>query len=128
MFCILTKSGNLFSDLEKMAMFVAALAHDVDHRAYSNQFLQKTKHPLSRLYPTSTMEHHHLETALSIFKAPNCDILHCFHDDPSSLSKALEVIRTSVLATDLAYYFTNRVKIVEGFVKKSFDIKTPEWR
>lgn len=128
MFYILEKNGDLFSELEKVSMFVAALAHDVDHRGYSNQFLQKTKHPLARLYASSTMERHHLNLALSVLGAPGCDVFHCFSGDKSSTKKALDLFRTSILATDLAYYFTNRVKIEQSLAKDTFDFEDPEWR
>ena len=60
---------------QKKGLLVACLCHDLDHRGYSNTYLQKFDHPLAALYSTSTMEQHHFSQTVSILQVqPNGDV------------------------------------------------------
>lgn len=59
---------NLFLLLQKKGLLIACLCHDLDHRGYSNAYLQKFDHPLAALYSTSTMEQHHFSQTVSILQ------------------------------------------------------------
>lgn len=51
-----------------MALVIGAVCHDLDHRGYSNSFLQKCEQPLAALYSTSVMEQHHFQCAVAILQ------------------------------------------------------------
>lgn len=57
-----------FVVLQKKGLLIACLCHDLDHRGYSNAYLQKFDHPLAALYSTSTMEQHHFSQTVSILQ------------------------------------------------------------
>lgn len=56
------------SGLQKKGLLIACLCHDLDHRGYSNSYLQKFDHPLAALYSSSTMEQHHFSQTVSILQ------------------------------------------------------------
>ncbi|MGH0131910.1 UNVERIFIED_CONTAM: hypothetical protein FKN15_068453 [Acipenser sinensis] len=104
MFAVL-KSGriqNKLNDLEMLALMIATLCHDLDHRGVNNSYIQRSEHPLAQLYCHSTMEHHHFDQCLMILNSPGNQIL-------SGLSleeyrTTLKMIERAILATDLALY------------------------
>lgn len=53
---------------QRKGLLIACLCHDLDHRGYSNSYLQKFDHPLAALYSTSTMEQHHFSQTVSILQ------------------------------------------------------------
>ncbi|MFT7797415.1 cGMP-specific 3',5'-cyclic phosphodiesterase [Arapaima gigas] len=71
MFAVL-KSGRMQSkltDLEILALMIATLSHDLDHRGVNNSYIQRSDHPLAQLYCHSTMEHHHFDQCLMILNS-----------------------------------------------------------
>ncbi|XP_045369190.2 cAMP and cAMP-inhibited cGMP 3',5'-cyclic phosphodiesterase 10A isoform X4 [Camelus bactrianus] len=68
MYAILQNNRGLFTDLERKGLLIACLCHDLDHRGFSNSYLQKFDHPLAALYSTSTMEQHHFSQTVSILQ------------------------------------------------------------
>ncbi|XP_058651277.1 cAMP and cAMP-inhibited cGMP 3',5'-cyclic phosphodiesterase 10A isoform X4 [Onychostoma macrolepis] len=68
MYAILQKTTGIFTELERKGLLIACLCHDLDHRGYSNSYLQKFDHPLAALYSTSTMEQHHFSQTVSILQ------------------------------------------------------------
>lgn len=54
--------------LQKIALYLASIIHDIDHRGYNNAFMIKNKSPLSHLYSTSTMEWHHFKQGVFILE------------------------------------------------------------
>lgn len=64
--------SDLFAVLQKKGLLIACLCHDLDHRGYSNAYLQKFDHPLAALYSTSTMEQHHFSQTVSILQVELC--------------------------------------------------------
>lgn len=58
----------LFLFTQRKGLLIACLCHDLDHRGYSNSYLQKFDHPLAALYSTSTMEQHHFSQTVSILQ------------------------------------------------------------
>ncbi|XP_044148014.1 cAMP and cAMP-inhibited cGMP 3',5'-cyclic phosphodiesterase 10A isoform X3 [Bufo gargarizans] len=110
MYAILQHNKDLFTDLERKGLLIACLCHDLDHRGYTNSYLQKFDHPLAALYSTSTMEQHHFSQTVSILQEG--------HNIFSNLSSneyehVLEIIRKAIIATDLALYFGNRKHLEE---------------
>jgi cAMP-specific phosphodiesterase 4 len=57
----LTKSRTKITKLERFAVMVAAIIHDVDHPGLTNAFLVRTRDPLATTYnDQSVLENHHL--------------------------------------------------------------------
>ncbi|XP_078532051.1 cGMP-specific 3',5'-cyclic phosphodiesterase isoform X1 [Lissotriton helveticus] len=112
------KIQSKLSDLEVLALMIAALSHDLDHRGVNNSYIQRSEHPLAQLYCHSIMENHHFDQCLMILNSPGNQIL-------SSLSveeykTALKMIKRAILATDLALYIKRRGEFFELVRKKKF--------
>ncbi|KAM6959988.1 cGMP-specific 3',5'-cyclic phosphodiesterase isoform 2-T2 [Tautogolabrus adspersus] len=113
MFALL-KSGRLqsyLSDLEVLALMIATLSHDLDHRGVNNSYIQRSDHPLAQLYCHSTMEHHHFDHCLMILNSPGNQILSGLSLD--EYKATLKMIERAILATDLALYMKRRGEFFE---------------
>ncbi|XP_061645057.1 cAMP and cAMP-inhibited cGMP 3',5'-cyclic phosphodiesterase 10A isoform X1 [Phyllopteryx taeniolatus] len=111
MYAILQKTPGTFTELEKKGLLIACLCHDLDHRGYSNTYLQKFDHPLAALYSTSTMEQHHFSQTVSILQLEGHNIFSNLNS--SEYEQVLEIIRKAIIATDLALYFNNHQQLSE---------------
>uniref|UniRef100_A0A8C5Y0A3 Phosphodiesterase n=1 Tax=Microcebus murinus TaxID=30608 RepID=A0A8C5Y0A3_MICMU len=111
MYAILQTNHTLFTDLERKGLLIACLCHDLDHRGFSNSYLQKFDHPLAALYSTSTMEQHHFSQTVSILQLEGHNIFSTLSS--SEYEQVLEIIRKAIIATDLALYFGNRKQLEE---------------
>ncbi|KAK1890537.1 cGMP-specific 3'5'-cyclic phosphodiesterase [Dissostichus eleginoides] len=101
----LLKSGRLqnkLNDLEVLALMIATLSHDLDHRGVNNSYIQRSEHPLAQLYCHSTMEHHHFDQCLMILNSSGNQILSALSLD--EYKATLKMIERAILATDLALY------------------------
>ncbi|XP_022315399.2 dual 3',5'-cyclic-AMP and -GMP phosphodiesterase 11-like isoform X1 [Crassostrea virginica] len=108
MFCMF-KSGqmdNVLTETEKLALIIACLCHDLDHRGTNNQFQIKTSSPLADLYSTSTLEHHHFDQCIMILSTKGNDILCNIRQD--EYEEVIQMLENAILATDLALYFKFR--------------------
>lgn len=128
MFSILTSTQwwKVFGEIECLALLIACLCHDLDHRGTNNSFqiklvllkfeklnavlsdeniffLHRASSPLAQLYSTSTMEHHHFDQCLMILNSPGNLILSNLSSD--DYSRAIRVLEDAILSTDLAVYF-----------------------
>ncbi|XP_067256403.1 cGMP-specific 3',5'-cyclic phosphodiesterase isoform X1 [Chanodichthys erythropterus] len=113
MFAVL-KSGrvqNNLSDLEVLALMIATLSHDLDHRGVNNSYIKRSDHPLAQLYCHSTMEHHHFDQCLMILNSPGNQILSGLSLD--EYKATLKMIEKAILATDLALYMKKRTEFFE---------------
>uniref|UniRef100_A0A8C1XP07 Phosphodiesterase n=1 Tax=Cyprinus carpio TaxID=7962 RepID=A0A8C1XP07_CYPCA len=95
-----------FISLEVLALMIASLCHDLDHRGVNNSFIERSNQPLAQLYGHSSLEHHHYDMCLLILNNPGSQIL-------SSLSlneyrACVQMIEKNILATDLAIYIEKR--------------------
>ncbi|CAD5116850.1 DgyrCDS5694 [Dimorphilus gyrociliatus] len=108
MFWMMTQAdlGNYFTDLEKLALFIGCLCHDLDHRGTNNQFQIKSMSPLAQLYSTSVMERHHFEHCIMILSTKGTDILSNLTSE--KYEKVIKLLEHAILATDLAVYFKQR--------------------
>ncbi|XP_068597463.1 cAMP and cAMP-inhibited cGMP 3',5'-cyclic phosphodiesterase 10A [Brachionichthys hirsutus] len=111
MYAILQKTSGIFTELEKKGLLIACLCHDLDHRGYSNTYLQKFDHPLAALYSTSTMEQHHFSQTVTILQLEGHNIFSNLNS--SEYEQVLEIIRKAIIATDLALYFNNQKLLME---------------
>jgi len=83
-----------------MALLTAAFVHDIDHPGCMNSYLVATNHPLAVLYNgRSVLENHHTATAVTLLQRPALDFL--YRMSPQEKAEFIEVIRTTVLATDV---------------------------
>ncbi|KAJ1549564.1 cGMP-specific 3',5'-cyclic phosphodiesterase [Cladochytrium tenue] len=92
--------------VEALAMLVAALNHDVDHRGTNNAFQFAAGTAVGRLYSTSVMERHHLSQAHSILGYPGHDLTRNLAG--GARARFLATLDHSILATDLATHFRCR--------------------
>ncbi|CAL8257880.1 unnamed protein product [Lota lota] len=120
MYAILQKTTGVFTELEKKGLLIACLCHDLDHRGYSNTYLQKFDHPLAALYSTSTMEQHHFSQTVSILQLEGHNIFSNLTS--SEYEQVLEIIRKAIIATDLALYFGNRQQLAEMLTIRGLDL------
>ncbi|KAG7253763.1 hypothetical protein CRUP_024880, partial [Coryphaenoides rupestris] len=103
----------------KKGLLIACLCHDLDHRGYSNTYLQKFDHPLAALYSTSTMEQHHFSQTVSILQLEGHNIFSNLTS--SEYEQVLEIMRKAIIATDLALYFGNRQQLAEMLNTRGLD-------
>ncbi|XP_024939186.1 dual 3',5'-cyclic-AMP and -GMP phosphodiesterase 11 isoform X3 [Cephus cinctus] len=108
MFAILTATQwwKIFGEIECLALMIACLCHDLDHRGTNNSFQIKASSPLAQLYSTSTMEHHHFDQCLMILSSQGNQILSNL--SPEEYSRVVKVLEEAILSTDLAVYFRKR--------------------
>lgn len=108
MFSILTATQwwNVFGEIECLALMIACLCHDLDHRGTNNSFQIKASSPLAQLYSTSTMEHHHFDQCIMILNSPGNQLLSNISSE--EYSRVIRVLEEAILSTDLAVYFRKR--------------------
>ncbi|CAH2035586.1 unnamed protein product, partial [Iphiclides podalirius] len=112
MYVMLKNDDNKRFDYKmRLAMFVACLCHDLDHRGYTNKYMSETASPLAAMYTTSTLEHHHFNITVTILQQDGHNIFS--HLTSSEYKEILGFIRQCILATDLAAFFPNLEKLKE---------------
>ncbi|CAK1588387.1 unnamed protein product [Parnassius mnemosyne] len=95
----------------RLALFVACLCHDLDHRGYTNKYMSETASPLAAMYTTSTLEHHHFNITVTILQQDGHNIFSLLTS--AEYKEILGLIRHCILATDLAAFFPNLEKLKE---------------
>eukprot|EP01135_Chromosphaera_perkinsii_P006756 Nk52_evm4s578 gene=Nk52_evmTU4s578 len=106
---------------EKLALIVACLCHDVDHRGTNNRYMVATESALADLYNCrSVMEQHHFNHTIFVLQSKGHNIFS--HLSPTYYSSILRHLNKLILATDLANHFGN-LKEFSLFAekKKMFD-------
>ncbi|XP_042171865.1 cGMP-specific 3',5'-cyclic phosphodiesterase-like [Oncorhynchus tshawytscha] len=114
MFAMMMSTDQLQSNLsrlEVLALMIATLNHDLDHRGVSNSYIERTQQPLAQLYGTSSLEHHHYDMCLFILNNPGSQILSGLC--PDDYRTVLPMIEKAILATDLAVYMERRAEFFE---------------
>ncbi|XP_025781216.1 cAMP and cAMP-inhibited cGMP 3',5'-cyclic phosphodiesterase 10A [Puma concolor] len=111
---------------KRKGLLIACLCHDLDHRGFSNSYLQKFDHPLAALYSTSTMEQHHFSQTVSILQLEGHNIFSTLSS--SEYEQVLEIIRKAIIATDLALYFGNRKQLEEMYQTGSLNLNNQSHR
>ncbi|XP_029164528.1 cGMP-dependent 3',5'-cyclic phosphodiesterase-like isoform X1 [Nylanderia fulva] len=96
---------NYMTPLQALVFFVSCLCHDIDHRGTNNSFQTLSGTVLASLYSSegSVMERHHLAQTMCILNTEGCNIFGSLDSD--DYSKALDLLRSNILATDLASHF-----------------------
>uniref|UniRef100_A0A6Q2YYE3 Phosphodiesterase n=1 Tax=Esox lucius TaxID=8010 RepID=A0A6Q2YYE3_ESOLU len=109
MFAMLTTAGfqETLTEIEILALIVGCVCHDLDHRGTNNAFQTKTGSALSLLYGTSaTLEQHHFNHAVMILQSEGHNIFSNLSS--REYSDLMQLLKQSILATDLTLYFENR--------------------
>jgi hypothetical protein len=89
------------TDLELLALFVAALCHDVDHAGVNNAFHVNSRSELARTHnDQSVLENHHAATTFDILFEKENNIL--ANLDTESYKRVRALIIEMILATDMS--------------------------
>uniref|UniRef100_A0A3B5Q754 Phosphodiesterase n=1 Tax=Xiphophorus maculatus TaxID=8083 RepID=A0A3B5Q754_XIPMA len=99
MFAMLMKN---LSRLEILALMIATLNHDIDHRGVSNSYIERSQQPLAQLYGHSSLENHHYNLCIFIMNNTGSQILSNLSDEDHR--SVLHMIKRAVLATNLNIY------------------------
>uniref|UniRef100_A0A1A9W0L3 Phosphodiesterase n=1 Tax=Glossina brevipalpis TaxID=37001 RepID=A0A1A9W0L3_9MUSC len=121
MFAILTATQwwKIFGEVECLALIIACLCHDLDHRGTNNSFQIKASSPLAQLYSTSTMEHHHFDQCLMILNSPGNQILANLSSE--DYCRVVRVLEDAILSTDLAVYLRKRGTFLQCVQEQSLN-------
>lgn len=126
MYCVMKFSKGIVTGLEAVALYVACLCHDLDHRGKNNEWMKIEGTPLAAVYTTSTLEHHHFNQTITILQHEGHNIFS--HLNSSEYKQVLGMIKDCILATDLASFFSNKAKLQVAVEQNSFDWKNNEHR
>ncbi|KAL8582930.1 hypothetical protein ACOMHN_006474 [Nucella lapillus] len=126
MYTFLKTCRHELTHLQCLALFVACLCHDLDHRGKTNSFMVKSASPLAAVYSTSTMEHHHFNQTVTILQHEGHNIFK--HLTSEEYKQVLSDIRHSILATDLVLFFTNHARLKDILARTGFSWDLQEHR
>ncbi|XP_042301080.1 dual 3',5'-cyclic-AMP and -GMP phosphodiesterase 11A isoform X2 [Sceloporus undulatus] len=102
----------ILTEIEILALIVGCLCHDLDHRGTNNAFQAKIGSALAQLYGTSaTLEHHHFNHAVMILQSEGHNIF--ANLSSKDYSDLMQLLKKSILATDLTLYFEKRTEFFE---------------
>jgi len=100
MFLTVTEARKWYTDLEKFAMVVAAMVHDVDHPGLSNSLLVALEHHLALQYnDASVLENHHAATAFRVLQDTSTALFAGLQ--PELRREVRKVMLQCVMATDM---------------------------
>ncbi|XP_063242664.1 probable 3',5'-cyclic phosphodiesterase pde-5 isoform X2 [Bacillus rossius redtenbacheri] len=125
-YSIIKHSPGAFTTYEALALYVASLCHDLDHRGKNNKFMLETESPLAAIYSTSTMEHHHFNQTVTILQQKGHNIFSKLTN--SEYKQVLDLVKHCILATDLAVFFPNRARLSELVSSSRFNWTSYEHR
>ncbi|KAK3090258.1 hypothetical protein FSP39_010459, partial [Pinctada imbricata] len=125
-FTVIKTAKHQFTPVECLALFVACLCHDLDHRGKTNAFMVKSASPLAAIYSTSTMEHHHFNHTVTILQNDGHNIFKYLSS--AEYKQILGDIRHCILATDLALFFGNKSRLQDICSKGEFSWDKMEHR
>ncbi|KAI6180281.1 Phosphodiesterase [Aphelenchoides besseyi] len=106
---VFLRQTKIFQPLEALALYVASICHDLDHRGKNNAYMKSMSTPLASIYSTSVMEHHHFNQTVTILQQDGHNILRSLRGD--EYKQVLSLIKHCILATDLALFFPNRAQM-----------------
>lgn len=109
------RASDFFNNQDVLALFVAALGHDVGHFGLSNGFLVATRSKLALTYnDRSVLENMHATKLFETIRTPGMDFLIQMNAHDYSVFRGKVIC--AILATDMAHHFefvdhfANRVK------------------
>lgn len=106
-------ANNQLDDIEILALFVASLCHDIDHRGTNNSFQVQSKSVLAALYSSegSVLERHHFSQTICVLNTEGCNIFE--NVSKEDYGQLLDHIRDIILATDLSHHLRIMPKLEE---------------
>ncbi|KHJ90379.1 3'5'-cyclic nucleotide phosphodiesterase [Oesophagostomum dentatum] len=112
-------------ELERLALLIACLCHDIDHRGTTNTFQLQSRTPLAQLYSSegSVLERHHYAQTVQILQMNECNILDQL--TRTQYQTVLSHIRDVILATDIAVHL-GKVSRIKAMVDQGYDPKSPD--
>eukprot|EP01006_Ploeotia_vitrea_P040251 TRINITY_DN66415_c3_g2_i1.p1 TRINITY_DN66415_c3_g2~~TRINITY_DN66415_c3_g2_i1.p1 ORF type:complete len:1084 (-),score=611.75 TRINITY_DN66415_c3_g2_i1:1496-4747(-) len=118
--------GWRLNSIQKLALCVSALAHDVAHPGVTNSYLVKSDDELAIVYnDKSVLENLHAATLFTILSKDECNIF-C-NLETQAYTNLRRMILELVLATDLAHHFDILNKFKSKVLVKDFDpVKHPK--
>ncbi|GJQ80089.1 hypothetical protein Trydic_g19372 [Trypoxylus dichotomus] len=117
MYNLLIRNRDRFTEIEKKALMIATLAHDVDHGGVTNNFLATIKDVMAQLYESAIWENHHFEVTMMILSE-----IHVFKDvTPEEYAQLTATMKHAIISTDLAYYFKIRSEAASIIIGDKFD-------
>eukprot|EP00753_Platysulcus_tardus_P015282 PLAT4950.1.p1 GENE.PLAT4950.1~~PLAT4950.1.p1 ORF type:complete len:1050 (-),score=476.69 PLAT4950.1:90-3218(-) len=104
LFLVHTEAPSYLTFLDTTAMFVAALAHDVDHPAVTNSFLINSSDELALTYnDISVLENHHARTLFSMLSDRGMTIFNRLPEDQYPHFR--RIVIDCILSTDMTKHF-----------------------
>uniref|UniRef100_A0AAQ5ZD73 Phosphodiesterase n=1 Tax=Amphiprion ocellaris TaxID=80972 RepID=A0AAQ5ZD73_AMPOC len=130
MFAMLMATGQLqtiFSRLEILALMIATLNHDLDHRGVNNSYIERTQQPLAQLYGHSSLENHHYNLCLFILNNTGSQILSGLSTEDHKT--VLHLIKRAILATDLTLCNEKQRDLLRSMLMTASDLSaiTKPW-
>ncbi|OQV16397.1 cAMP and cAMP-inhibited cGMP 3',5'-cyclic phosphodiesterase 10A [Hypsibius exemplaris] len=125
MFRILHTNPDILTTLERKALMIGAVCHDLDHLGYTNVFIKKHSSPFEHLYPASQMEHHHIRETFRLLANPENDIIADF--SAAEKSDFCLLLKQAILATDIVKYFAGK-EILEAILDEGLNLEKPTHR
>ncbi|XP_044525016.1 dual 3',5'-cyclic-AMP and -GMP phosphodiesterase 11A [Gracilinanus agilis] len=122
LFSLFSTAGfqEILTEVEILAVIVGCLCHDLDHRGTNNAFQAKSGSALAQLYGTSaTLEHHHFNHAVMILQSEGHNIF--ANLSSKEYSDLMQLLKQSILATDITLYFERRTEFFELVSKGDYN-------
>lgn len=114
------KLEKIFTKLELLALFVAAVCHDANHDGFSNSYMLKAETPLGILFQNqSVMETHHCAVAISIIAKDELNLFHKLDDE--DYAHVWDMIVQIILSTDMAKHFVHLNQMNQLVDSQEFD-------
>merc|ERR1711974_298378 len=107
------------SELECLALMVAAICHDLDHPGLNNWFQKNANTPLYQVFPVSTLEHLHFSRTMLLLSNPASDFTTCM--SKKIRIEFVDIIKGVILSTDMGKHSDYFKKLQE--LHKSTDSK-----
>lgn len=122
-----TDLKNILTDLEKLALIISTLCHDIDYTGF-DESNQSTEIALAVLYHNRpVMEMHHCEVTISILERSEENILETLSSDDSTT--LWKMVISLILGTNMAKHFQTVSQLSALiFPNKMINLKTEEHR
>jgi len=122
-----TKVHNILTKFELLAVCVAAISHDANHKGLNNPFNVNAQTPLGILFKDrSVMETHHCSVLIDLISHPECNILHALgHQELQTIWKWIIHL---IQATDMALHFKLIKQADEVLEQKALNLKEESHR
>lgn len=107
-----TVATDFITEVELLAMLIAALCHDLDHNGLTNAFHVNSRSELALVYnDKSVLENHHAHITFEILLEKSCNIVENLEE--TEFKRLREIIINCILNTDMATHHTQLAKLEE---------------